>query len=68
MCEIIESLRSNLVCCNPETNIFTDTASIRECMELLDIFDETALQSGYDAWTFVYFHDKEKWLKSLSSG
>ena len=53
--------------CSLESNVFTDCDSIKSCVELLEIFTGSALQSGYYAWSYVDIHDKESILKSLMS-
>ena len=54
--------------CSLENNIFTDLESNSCCVELLDTFAGAALQSGYDGWSPVDFHGKEKILRVLMSG
>ena len=48
-------------------NITTDAGLISECMEVLEKMDGTALESGFNAWAYVGFNNKEIILKSLNS-
>ena len=60
--EVIEPFQSN-----PD-NIIADLSSVSDCVNLLEKFGGTASGSGYDAWGWVDFHDKEKILETLSDG
>ena len=55
-----EPLQKCLLSCNPETNVSTDLGSKNDCVDLLESLGRTALQSGYDAWAYVEFQNKEK--------
>ena len=66
--EIIEPVQGYMFSCNPENKMFADLESNSCCVDLLDSFAGTALQSGYDVWSYVDFHDKENFLKVLMSG
>ena len=61
----IEPVRNYMLSCNPENKIFTNPESINSYVELLDTFAATALRSGYDAWSYVDNHKKERILMSL---
>ena len=66
--QVIEPFQRYFLSWSTEANIFTVPSSVSEYVELWENFDGTALGSGYDAWGYVYFHDKEKILKTLSDG
>ena len=50
-----ESVQSYTLFCNPENSIFTDPETINSRVELFDTFAGTALQSDYNAWSYVNF-------------
>ena len=57
---IVEPLQGYLLGCDTEENFFTDPESISCCMELLETFSDSALQSDYNPWEFVDVHGYEK--------
>ena len=57
---IIEPLHGYLLSSDAEGIIFTDPESIASCMELLETFDDSARQCGYNPWEFVDCHGYEK--------
>ena len=65
--EVNEPVESYLLSCSVENNFFTDPNSIIDCVELSDGSAGSALDNGYDAWTYVDFCDKERISKNLVS-
>ena len=47
---------------NTENKNFTDFESVIACVEVLYTFAGTALDNTHDLWSYVDFHDKEKFF------
>ena len=66
--EVIVQVQSYLLSSSSvESNYFFYQSSLIECVELLERSVGSALQSGYDVWTYVDFCDRERNLKKLFS-
>ena len=65
--ENIEPVQSYLLSGKAQSDIFTDTNSILECVELFDVFAGYAPLWGYDAWANVDFCNREPILMKLFS-
>ena len=57
---VVEPLQGYLLGCDTEENFFTDPESISCCIELLETFGDSALQSSYNPREFVNYHNYEK--------
>ena len=63
--EVIRPVKSYLMTSNPACIIFADSASISDCVELLESFAGTATEAGYNPWSYVDFSVRDKVLKQL---
>ena len=57
---VVEPIQRYLLSSDAEGNFFTDTVSISSCMELLETFSDSTLQSVYNPWESVNVHGYEK--------
>ena len=57
---VIEPKQEYLLSGDSEGNFFTDPGSISSCMELLETFNDSALQCDYNPWESVNVHGYEK--------
>ena len=64
--DFIEPLQSYLLSSSAEQNIFVSAESTLSCAELLDEFEDKAIQSCYDPWASVDFHDKSQIYADLT--
>ena len=63
---VIEPLQSYLLCGELVNNFFTDPESIAWCVELVDNFEDQALQANYNPWYSVDFHGRAGIVEGLS--
>ena len=57
---VVEPIQGYLLSSDAEGNFFTDPASIPSCMELLEIFSDSAFQCDYKPWELFNVHGDEK--------
>ena len=57
---VVEPIQGYLLSSDVEGNFFTDPGSFSSCMELLETFSDSALQSDYNPWESVNAHGYEK--------
>ena len=60
LADVIEPLRSYLLTCDTEQNIFSGADSISSYVEMLADFGDKALQPSDDPWASVDFHGRSK--------
>ena len=60
MSDVIEPLQSYPLSSSSDQNIFTCATSNASCVELLNDFNDKALQPRYDPWVSVDFCDRSK--------
>ena len=53
---VIEPIQGYLLSGDSEGNFFTDPGSVSSCMQLLETFNDSALQCGYNPWESVDVH------------
>ena len=63
--EIIEPVQSCLLSSNHKYQIFTDVSSVSERTELHEGSAGTAIEPGYNPWTYVDFFDKDEVLQDF---
>ena len=54
-----------IYCVAIQSYTFTDASSTTECLEVMESFVFTAVEEGYNLWSYVNFSDKDQLLESL---
>ena len=65
--EMFGPVHSYLLCSNLERNLFIDALCSTLCLEVLESCAGSALEPGYNLWSYVEFSDKDHLLKEIAT-